>query len=130
MKKIAILILLLPALASLQGCSVLKDFKSPKFACGLPNGVGCKPVSDVYALSVEGRLGEAPQTSNDGNTQPAVVSGSGNTRLLPTVNPGDPILSRPRHIRVWLGRWEDKDGDLHDETYLYLRLDNGQWLLQ
>ena len=110
----------------LPGCSVFSDFKAPKYTCGLPNGTGCKPVSEVYKLSVAGRL-KAAHTAGAGST--TAVSHAGG-KPVATVMPGEPILTRPRHIRLWLGRWEDKDGDLHDETYLFLRLDNGQWLLQ
>ncbi len=110
----------------LSGCSVFSDFKAPKYTCGLPNGTGCKPVSEVYKLSVAGRL-QAASTAGAGST---TAVGHAGGKPVATVMPGEPILTRPRHIRLWLGRWEDKDGDLHDETYLFLRLDNGQWLLQ
>lgn len=112
---------------SLQGCSVLSDFKTPRFTCGLPEGTGCKPVSEVYKLSVAGRL-KAALTQGKGSTGTAVASKAAD-KPGATVVPSEPVLSQPRQIRAWLGRWEDRDGDLHDETYLYLRLDNGQWLL-
>ena len=54
-------------------------------------------------------------------------------RIIPnivTVTPGAPILIPPRTMRVWVARWPDEDGTLHDETYLYLRLDNGRWLME
>ncbi len=123
-------------LALLAGCA-----SSPKYACGVPEGVGCKPVGEVYEASITGTLvrntlargrvtpddededGEFETTERPPLTEPA------NTPVVATVQPGDPLLTRPRHIRVWINRWEDKAGDLHDETYLYLRLDNGTWRL-
>ncbi|HRJ52236.1 MAG TPA: TraV family lipoprotein [Candidatus Thiothrix moscowensis] len=125
-KKTLAIFLLLGLLSTQAGCSVLSDFKTPRFTCGLPNGVGCKPVSKVYQLSADGTLGNKPASAAGGT---AMVQASA-AEPVATVAPGNPILTRPRHIRVWVDRWEDPQGDLHDETYLYLRLDSGQWLLR
>lgn len=126
-RRFLLLMMVLGSLA-LPGCSAFSDFKAPRFTCGLPNGTGCKPVSEVYQLSVAGRL-KAANAAGAGSAVTLAANGSGG-KPIATAVPGEPILTRPRHLRLWLGRWEDKDGDLHDETYLYLRLDNGQWLLQ
>lgn len=125
-KKTLAIFLLLGLLFTQAGCSVLSDFKTPRFTCGLPNGVGCKPVSKVYQQSADGTLGSTSAVTA-GSTASVQVSATGS---VATVAPGSPILTRPRHIRVWVDRWEDPQGDLHDETYLYLRLDSGRWLLQ
>ena len=117
-------------LALLAGCA-----SSPKYACGVPEGVGCKPVGEVYEASVTGTLARGRVTPDeedeDGEHETAErpLAEPANTPVVATVQPGDPLLTRPRHIRVWINRWEDKAGDLHDETYLYLRLDNGTWRL-
>lgn len=115
----------------MAGCA-----SGPKYACGLPEGVGCKPVSEVYAASVSGTLvrGRPKQDADDkedntGNTGQPLVKASDAAPVVATVQPGDPLLTRPKQIRVWINRWEDDTGDLHDETYLYLRLDNGSWRL-
>ena len=39
------------------------------------------------------------------------------------------LLGTPRVLRLWVAPWEDAGGDLHDETYLYLRIDDGRWAL-
>lgn len=120
-------------LALLAGCA-----SSPKYACGVPEGVGCKPVGEVYEASVTGTLvrnmlarGRVTPDDEHGEREAAgrQLDQAANTPVVATVKPGDPLLTRPRHIRVWINRWEDKAGDLHDETYLYLRLDNGTWRL-
>ena len=49
---------------------------------------------------------------------------------LETVTAGAPLLYPPRTMRVWINRWTDDGGTLHDETYLYLRLDNGHWIIE
>lgn len=118
------------ALALLAGCA-----GNPKYACGVPDGVGCKPVGEIYQASVTGTLqrgrvdgdGGGDENGNDSSDRPR--ANATEAPIIATVQPGDPLLTRPRHIRVWIDRWEDKAGDLHDETYLYLRLDNGTWRL-
>lgn len=118
------------ALALLAGCA-----GNPKYACGVPDGVGCKPVGEIYQASVTGTLqrgrvdgdGGGEYDKNDSSDRPR--ANATDAPFIATVQPGDPLLTRPRHIRVWIDRWEDKTGDLHDETYLYLRLDNGTWRL-
>ncbi len=122
-------------LALLAGCA-----GNPKYACGVPDGVGCKPVGEIYEASVTGALGSNTRvrsrlTQNDKDEDGEVEAPdlppaeAADTPVVSTVQPGDPLLTRPKHIRVWINRWEDETGDLHDETYLYLRLDNGTWRL-
>lgn len=120
---------LLPSLVLmlLSGCA-----GNPKYACGLPEGVGCKSVGEVYAASISGTLARGRLTLNGEDQESAVehpMTDSADAPVVATVQPGDPLLTRPQHIRVWINRWEDATGDLHDETYLYLRLDNGSWRL-
>jgi len=31
---------------------------------------------------------------------------------------------------VWFAPWEDNDGDMHDQSYVYLPIDNGKWLIE
>ena len=125
--------LALVATIPLAGCS-----SNPKYACGLPEGIGCQPVSTVYERAVTGTLPETHATPTKTNTsantdaqalEAVPAEGTVVDIKIATVAPGDAVLTRPRVQRVWIRRFEDKDGDLHDETYLYLRLDAGQWRL-
>ena len=137
----------------LVGCA------TPKYACGVPDGIGCKPLSEVHRMAKDGtlKMRSAPNHRDDEETQskkePAaqadvmkLANGANNetasepepeqvapSRMAPdivTVTPGAPLLIPPRTMRVWVSRWPDEDGTLHDETYLYLRLDNGRWLME
>lgn len=40
------------------------------------------------------------------------------------------IRSEPTVIRIWVAPWEDADGDLNDQSYVYLQLDSGRWLIE
>jgi len=149
MSRLILLTLLLPPLL-LTGCA------TPKYACGVPDGIGCKPLSEVHRMARDGTLkmraapnnNEESQQKKSSTAQADVVKLAGGKqktasdpepelvsppRIAPeiiTITPGTPILTPPRTMRVWVARWPDEDETLHDETYLYLRLDNGQWLMK
>ena len=128
--------LLLPLL--LSGCA------TPKYACGVPDGIGCKPLSEVHRMAQDGSLNsqavadnpyaaEHDQDEKDANGADAQQTPSAASRGsmgLATVTPGTPLLIQPRIMRIWVAPWADEDGTLHDETYLYLRLDNGRWVME
>jgi conjugal transfer pilus assembly protein TraV len=40
------------------------------------------------------------------------------------------IRSDPTVIRIWIAPWEDADGDLNDQGYVYLQIDSGRWLIE
>lgn len=143
MMRLLLPLLLAPML--LSGCA------TPKYACGVPDGIGCKPLSEVQRIAQNGtlKLREAPDhLNNDTGEKPRsdlekLISGKAKSEpqqpvietrstqgVVATVSPGMPILTPPRTLRVWVARWSDDEGTLHDETYLYLRLDNGQWRLE
>ena len=143
MKRLVLPLLLTPTL--LSGCA------TPKYACGAPDGIGCKPLSEVQQMAQNGTLQqrEAPDHINgksrakprsdldrliDGNAKSepheAVIETRHAQGIVATVSPGMPILAPPRTLRVWIARWSDDEGTLHDENYLYLRLDNGHWRLE
>ncbi len=135
----------------LTGCA------TPKYACGVPDGIGCKPLSEVHRMAKDGTLKMRAAPNNrdgeetpskkppsaqadlvklaggaeaDADSSPEQLAPPGTPPDIVTVTPGTPILTPPRTLRVWVARWPDEDDTLHDETYLYLRLDNGRWLIE
>lgn len=40
------------------------------------------------------------------------------------------IRTEPTIIRIWIAPWEDADGDLNDQGYVYLQIDAGRWLIE
>ncbi len=147
-KSLAFTLVLVPVL--LSGCA------SPKYACGVPDGIGCKPLSEVHRMAKDGTLKMRSAPSNreeesskkptaksdvhklskrsstitqaDDNT--VVITAKKTTPEVATVTPGAPVLIPPRTMRAWVARWPDEDGTLHDETYLYLKLDDGRWVVE
>lgn len=48
---------------------------------------------------------------------------------IATIHAKQAILSQPREMRIWFSRFTDPDGDLHDESFVFIRLDNGHWVI-
>ncbi|WP_413891024.1 type IV conjugative transfer system lipoprotein TraV [Candidatus Skiveiella danica] len=39
------------------------------------------------------------------------------------------LRSSPRVLRLWVAPWEDRDGDLHDASFVHVVIDTGRWLI-
>jgi conjugal transfer pilus assembly protein TraV len=33
-------------------------------------------------------------------------------------------------LRLWIAPWEDSEGDLHDQSYVYVVADPGRWVIE
>lgn len=55
-----------------------------------------------------------------------------NREAVPTASavPIGAIRTEPTIIRIWIAPWEDADGDLNDQGYVYLQIDAGRWLIE
>src|SRR4029077_18795 len=124
-----------------------------EYSCKAPEGVKCDSVSGTYYNSVENNL---PSQRQGGRATPqeavptrmealagkrSVVSatymtpasatsatGSG-VALPPAAYTSMPLRSPARVLRLWVKLWEDADGDLMDQLYVYVPVDNGRWLV-
>jgi len=57
---------------------------------------------------------------------PAVATTS---TLIPPDQGANPLRSQARVLRLWTKPWEDADGDLYDQGYVYVQVSTGQWLI-
>jgi len=149
---------LVPALALLLlgGCSNLAGVGGgSSYACKAPDGVRCESVSGTYHNALHGNLpsqrrgSAAPQepapplrtalpdasAAASGSTAAhaggSVSSATAATRTLPPgAYTGIPLRSPTRILRLWVKAWEDADGDLVDQGYLYVPVDTGRWLIE
>lgn len=129
------------AVLLLSGCSTLSGLDSQsKFSCKAPDGISCSSLSGVYANAVEDNLpGLRPsavkvqsEKPHSDETLPAAFS---ITRVSPSIvgqvpASGEPVHTRQKILRIWLAPWEDADGDLHDQSYLYMVADYGRWMVE
>lgn len=112
------------------------------YACKAPEGVACDSVSGTYANAVHDNL---PAQRTRRSTFAAAADDRVATAIRRGTPPSDPattvddgvgpntapqsLRSPVRILRLWVKPWEDADGDLVDQGYVYVKVDNGDWLL-
>ena len=132
---------------SLGACTSLSGLDAKKeFACPAPVGVLCEDMSQIYARTQNGtlpsqlaRVEQSQKEQNQKSTTPdrptAPPQGSSTTPVasvapVTTTKPlysGMPIRSTPKVLRVWINAWVDAEGDLHDQSFLYVMVSQGAW---
>lgn len=118
--------------AVLSGCMSMTGLtENAKFACKAPAGTTCTSVSGVYA-----NIGNSPGSGLPARQPYASAEAVGGSAPLagaavfPILAQGMPIRSQPRMLRLWMAPWRDEDDTLHDQTYLYVMVDPGKWLVE
>jgi conjugal transfer pilus assembly protein TraV len=98
-------------------------------------------VSGVYETSRQNALpGQVPGSSSGAPKAQPPAGTSLQTRAslgketapgsrLPLTS-GTPLRSPPRVLRIWLAPYEDSEGDLRDQTHIYVTLDRGSWQIE
>lgn len=154
MKRLSLIVSAVSAALLLSGCGSLTGFANAKtdFACAdLSGGPSCRNISQVYeennpttpvvlAASEEefvqpffepnqAKAAQEPKTepSAASGAQVSDVSAVKRTSDFVTIVPARPWRKPETVLRVWLAPFHDKLGDLHDQRYLYVRLENGGW---
>jgi len=97
-----------------------------KFACKAPEGVSCASLSGVYANAVADNL---PGLRKD-KPAPTVAQQTPPPIQGRAPSSGEPIRTPPKVLRLWIAPWEDADGDLHDQSYVYVVADPGRWVIE
>lgn len=125
-----------------SGCTSLSGFGGgSSLSCGLPEGVHCDSVSNTYAEATRSglpgqkrRTGEPSMGTDEALPDERRDGAAAQQRAAlradsPAVD-GMPLRSTPRVLRLWIKPWEDADGDLHDQTYVYLAIEEGRWMVE
>lgn len=99
-----------------------------QFSCKAPDGVTCSSLSGVYANAVANNL---PALRKEGREIDRNRSESNQGTIAGRApDSGNPIRTQSKILRVWIAPWEDADGDLHDQSFLYVVADPGRWLIE
>lgn len=119
------------AVVALSGCSSMSGFDAKsEFACKAPDGILCESMSGIYANAQAKNLpGQRVNARGEAPVELSQAKAGSNVMTKPIYS-GTPIRSAPRLLRVWFAPWEDTDGDLHDQSYVYLPVDFGRWLIE
>ena len=112
---------------------------SEHYGCKAPAGVQCQSVSGAYFSGIGGKVRLPSVGGGTRLVQPAAMTraslaaigadiaspaGMGGQTYTPA-----PLRTPARVLRVWIKSWEDADHDLIDQSYVYVRVDHGKWML-
>lgn len=133
--------LLLP----LAACTALSGLGGEShYACKAPEGVACDSVSGTYSNAIHNNLPSqrAPHSKDKPNEDAEAgaakpILHTASLAASPSLAPGgepaagvaQPLRSQARVLRLWIKPWEDADGDLYDQGYVYVQVDGGRWLI-
>ena len=107
----------------------------PKYACAGLEGGGCTTVAETYLATSDPGWADTRSTQRADTASAAQGSveraqgGSVASGLKPLA-PGQPILSQPRVLRLWVRHWEDLDQDLHAGGYIFIRITDAEWMVR
>jgi conjugal transfer pilus assembly protein TraV len=137
------------ALAVLSGCSTLSGLDSKdSFKCPAVGGVPCESITEIYdrsqagtlpaqsAIGVKSRLDNelsplSPPTAiqpSKGVVRASLATPLAQSGVAATLNSGMPLRTTQRVLRIWLAPWEDSEGHLHDQSYIYVTVGDARWL--
>jgi len=131
--------LLASALLSSTGCVNMSGLDGgSKYACAAPDGVTCDSVSGTYANALQHNLpsqqAAAPSAQPSRGSAAATPAPTSMATCLPGARLTAPEASTPlrspaRILRLWTKPWEDADGDLWDQGFVYVQVESGRWQL-
>ena len=125
----------------MAGCTSMSGLGGEsRYACKAPEGVACDSVSGTYANAIHNNLpsqrlkqsAELPTSSTPAVPQRPPIAAAPALASLDTLiqAPATGALrSQSRILRLWTKPWEDADGDLYDQGYVYVQIHSGQWLI-
>ena len=121
----------------LTGCSSISTGIGgvSDYGCKAPPGVSCQSVSGVHANAIQHNLPsqrvgeEKAATAEEGQYKTSTPTSAPATVVGTALSSGMPIRAQTRVLRVWIAPWEDSEGDLNDQSYSYVVVDTGRWMI-
>ena len=120
------------AILILSGCSTLTMSGiggSEKFRCSNAwnsDDPYCESISSNYKASVAGVLKDGMKRQVG---QPYTVQSARTLMLTQAYSSGTPVRSQSEIARIWVAPYLDTDGDLNDQSFTYVVLNQGDWLI-
>lgn len=138
--------LLLSACANISGLG-----GSAEYACKAPKGVQCDSVSGNYYNALQNNLpgqrrqwpssataygmssSDSPPAARRSLSISEIAQSAANTGpvgISQAAVVAEPLRSQSRVLRLWFKPWEDADHDLYDQGFVYVQIDQGDWLIE
>jgi conjugal transfer pilus assembly protein TraV len=125
------------ATIAMSGCQSLSGLDATdKFTCRAIGGVPCESMTDIHERTKAGTLPAQQKKEKQigqlqksrAETTVAMTSIIASTGMTPAIATGIPLLTQPTALRIWLAPWKDADGDLHDQSYIYVKTGEVDWV--
>ena len=118
------------ATMALGGCTSMAGLgDSSGYACKAPAGVQCASVSGTYANAMRGNLPGQQRSAGGAEVPEKASTVTRPEAKTETDGSASALRSPPRILRLWIKPYEDTDSDLIGEQHVYVRIDNGRWLV-
>ncbi len=113
-----------------QGCASFGMGQS-EFSCpGGVEGVHCLSARQTYQATNGGDEVQPTTKNANGDDKPKqVVTVKSGPVPVPTIEQPLPIRTQAKVMRIWIAPWEDTDGDLHADGYVYTEIEGRKWNL-
>ena len=116
----------------LSGCAAL-GIGDDHYACpGGAEGVRCMSARQVYAATEHSDYVKPTVNEEDSSVAKSGVPASmtkTNQVAVPSIEQPVPIRTQAKVMRIWVGPWEDDDGDLHADGFVYTEIEGRKWNL-
>jgi conjugal transfer pilus assembly protein TraV len=128
-------LLCLVTLSVAPGCSWLGIGQSSYSCPGGVDGVRCMSARQVYQATEASDYVKPANTPGEEDKSALAVSSANAipkaTRQIavPSIEQPVPIRTQAKVMRIWMAPWEDDDGDLHADGYLYTEIESRRWNL-
>lgn len=120
------------AAVNLSGCSFF-SLGGSEFGCkGGVDGVRCMSARQVYqATESSDYVKTASESEKESGTAVRTTGQiTGRSQVaVPRIEQPVPIRTQAKVMRIWMAPWEDEDGDLHADGYLYTEIESRRWNL-
>ena len=99
-----------------------------ELSCPVPDGTSCERLSEVYDRTASQPAPELAKVDPDStpatiHLQLPTTAISSQSRIL------QPHLVPSRYLRIWIAPWQDPDGDLRDQQFVYMIMSAPSWHL-
>jgi conjugal transfer pilus assembly protein TraV len=126
-------IVLIVIIGAAQGCSWI-GLGQGNFSCpGGIEGVRCMSARQVYQATESSDYvkvaSEDDKKGESTSTTPLITGQRTSQVAVPSIKQPIPIRTQAKVMRIWMAPWEDDDGDLHADGYLYTEIENRRWNL-
>jgi len=119
-----------------SGCSWLGIGQSNYTCPGGVDGVRCMSARQVYQATESSDYVKPTNTGSEDEklttetaTPVGVISQRTSQIAVPSIEQAVPIRTQAKVMRIWMAPWEDDDGDLHADGYLYTEIESRRWNL-